>query len=558
MVKMASRRMLDRCRVPSIIANHQGFPDHHLFGVLIMTVRTRFAPSPTGYMHIGGMRTALFNWLWAKHNGGDFILRIDDTDRERNVETALAPIINAFKWLGLDWDEGPEVGGDFGPYFQSERNPLYQAACDQLLTNGQAFRDFDPPEVVQADRQAAEREKRPYRNIRRSLELSPGQIEDYLAEGRSHVVRFLVPRDQNRTIVIEDAVRGRVEWNADLLSDPVIMRSKGTPLYNFATVVDDGQMQITDVIRAEEHLSNTPPQVLMHEALGHELPRFAHIPFVTAPGTSKKLSKRDLAKYRNNPGFKKMFAAADSIFPRLGLGTSDTLNPVMVEYYQRLGYLPEAVLNALARLGWSLDDKTEIMSLETIVEHFTLDRIVRNPAGLDPDKLFAFQGHWMNEVPLEEKVSHAAGYLQAAGLIEKPDEAATREYIAAVVAALGDRLKLYSDILEVDFFFKEDIDYDEKNFRKRVAKEGVPELLAAFAQERLEPLTETDWSLDRLEAELTGFSEARGIAPGLLIHALRLSTTGQAVGPGVYDCLVLVGRQRSLARIRMALAKVEG
>lgn len=520
-----------------------------------MSIRTRFAPSPTGYMHIGGMRTALFNWLWARHNNGSFILRIDDTDRERNQESALQPILNAFKWLGLNWDEGPEVGGQFGPYFQSERDDLYQAACDRLIAQNQAFRDFDPPEVVQADRQAAGQEKRPYRNIRRSLDLTPNQIADYLAEGRPHVIRFLVPRDQNRTIAIDDAVRGHVEWNADLLADPVIMRSNGTPLYNFATVVDDGQMKITDVIRAEEHLSNVPVQVLIHEALGHELPRFAHIPFVTAPGTTKKLSKRDLAKYRTNPQFKKMFERGDHVFPRIGLGGNDTLNPVMVEYYERLGYLPEAVLNALARLGWSLDDKTEIMSLSTVIEHFTLDRVVKNPAGLDPDKLFAFQSHWMNEVDRPTKIAACAEYLHAAGLIPSKDEEATTQRIGHVLDALGDRLKLYSDILDIDYFFQEEITYDEKNFAKRVAKQEVPPLLADFAKQ-LEALAPSDWTVERLETELTEFSEQRGVSPSLLIHALRLSTTGQAVGPGLYDCLVLVGRERTLDRIATALSRI--
>ncbi|HEX6987582.1 MAG TPA: glutamate--tRNA ligase family protein, partial [Planctomycetaceae bacterium] len=368
-------------------------------------------------------------------------------------------------------------------------------ACDRLLAEGKAFRDFDPPEVVQADRQAAEKEKRPYLNVRRSLDLSPRQVEDNLAQGKPHVIRFLVPRD--RKVVIDDAVRGRVEWDAALLADPVVMRSDGSPLYNFATVVDDGAMAITHVIRAEEHLSNTPAQVLMHEALGNPLPAFAHIPFVTAPGSTKKLSKRDLDKYRGSPQFKKMFERADAVFPRLGLGTSETLNPVMVEYYERIGYLPQAVLNALARLGWSLDDKTEVMSLDTVIEHFTLDRVVKNPAGLDPDKLFAFQSHWMNEVPLEEKVVRCGDYLRMAGLVHDPLEPAARGRIAAVVTALGDRLKLFSDILDADYFFKDEIEYDEKNFAKRVAKEDVPDLLAEFTRERLEPLAEADWTAGR-------------------------------------------------------------
>ena len=294
-----------------------------------MTVRTRFAPSPTGYMHIGGMRTALFNWLFARHHGGQFILRIDDTDKERNLDEALGPILQAFKWMGMDWDEGPEVGGPHGPYFQSERNDIYQQALQKLLNDGSAYKDFDPPELIQADREAAQSEKKQYLNIRRSLELSPDQLSAYEAEGRKYVVRLLVPRDEKVTFT--DAVRGDVEFDCGLITDPVIARGDGSPLYNFATTVDDADLKITHVIRAEEHLSNTPIQILIYQALGLDLPTFAHIPFVAAPGTKEKLSKRKLDKYRKNPQFKKMFEAADRIFPRIGLEGADGLDPVMVE-----------------------------------------------------------------------------------------------------------------------------------------------------------------------------------------------------------------------------------
>ena len=512
-------------------------------------VRTRFAPSPTGYMHIGGMRTALFNWLWARHNGGTFILRIDDTDRQRNLDEALGPILHAFRWLGLGWDEGPEIGGPYEPYFQSQRDHLYAAAAEKLLASGKAYRDFDTQEQIQADRKAADQEKRPYINIRRSTELSPQQVEQYLAEGKPHVVRFLVPREEK--VKIRDHVRGDVEWDCALITDPVIMRSDGSPLYNFATVVDDAQMQITHVVRAEEHLSNTPVQVLLHQALGHELPEFAHIPYVAAPGSKEKLSKRKLDQYKKNPQFKKMFEKADQVFPLLGIGGSEGLDPVMVEYYRQIGYLPQAVLNALARLGWSLDDKTEIMSLDTIVENFTLDRVVKNPAGLDPDKLYSFQSHWIGQLSLEEKIAGCAPYLQRAGFIANADDPETRRYVGEIITALGDRLKLFSDILDVRYLFTEEFEYDEKNFTKRVVKDGTPALLAEF-KNRIAAIE--DWTVPPLEAALQKFAEEKGVSPGVLIHALRLSTTGQAVGPGVYDCLVLVGKQRSLERINKALA----
>ncbi len=518
-------------------------------------VRTRFAPSPTGYMHIGGMRTALFNWLWARHAGGQFILRIDDTDRQRNIDEAIGPILAAFRWLGLDWDEGPGKEGPCGPYFQSQRTPIYKDAAARLLDGRKAYRDFESPEEIRAQREAADKEKRSYVSSRRSLELSEAQVRQYVAEGRPHSVRFLVPR--GRTIAVDDVVRGRVEWNTSLMPDPVIMRSDGSSLYNFATVVDDGAYRISHVIRAEEHLSNTPVQVLLHEALGHPLPVFAHIPFVTAPGTTKKLSKRDIAKYRENPQFKKMFEAADRVFPQIGLGTSDTLNPVMVEYYEKIGYLPQAVLNALARLGWSLDDRTEIMDLPTIVKNFTLERIVKNPAGLDPDKLLSFQAHWMNQLPLAEKIDRCMPYLVAAGLVDDASQPAARKYVEEVVAALGDRLKVSSDILDArDFFLADDrLDYDEAALRKRLGADGAAERLSRFRS----VLAEAEpFSAASLEQALHGFVAAEGIKTGDVIHAIRVAVTGKSAGPGLFDCLAVLGRARCLARIDRALSQYKG
>jgi glutamyl-tRNA synthetase len=515
-------------------------------------VRTRFAPSPTGYMHIGGMRTALFNWLWARHTGGKFILRIDDTDRQRNVDEALRPILAAFRWLGLNWDEGAEIGGPYEPYFQSQRTEIYKQAAERLLAERKVYRDFEKSEDVQREREAAERERRPYVSSRRSLELSDTEVRQFAAEGRPHVLRFLVPRGQ--MLALDDVVRGHVEWDTSLIPDPVIMRPDRTPLYNFATVIDDAGMRISHVIRAEEHLSNTPIQLLLHQALGNTLPIFAHIPFVTAPGTTKKLSKRDLKKYRENPKFKKMFDAADQIFPQIGLGSSETLNPVMVEYYEKIGFLPEAVLNALARLGWSLDDRTEIMSLPTVVENFTLERIVKNPAGLDPDKLYSFQTQWMSEVPLEKKVERCLPYLTKAALVPDPPDAGMHDYLRRVILALGERLKVFSDILDArDFFVADDqLDYDEAAFKKRLCVDGAAERLRRFRgllvkTEPFEPTT--------LEQTLRAWVETEGIKIGDVIHAIRVAVTGKSTGPGLFDCLALLGRMRCLARIDRALAR---
>jgi glutamyl-tRNA synthetase len=519
-----------------------------------MNVRTRFAPSPTGYMHIGGMRTALFNWLWARHHGGQFILRIDDTDRVRNIDAALQPILEAFRWLGLNWDEGPEIGGPHGPYFQSQRGEFYKAAADQLLASGNAYRDFDTPDQIKADREAAEKEKRTYVNIRRSLELTDAQRSALAAEGRPFVVRLLVPRDSK--VGIDDHVRGHVEWDCSLISDPVILRSDGSPLYNFATVVDDAAFEISHVIRAEEHLTNTAIQALIYQALGTPLPEFAHIPFVAAPGTTKKLSKRELGKYRTNPQFKRMFDVADSVLPALGMKSDESMNPVMVAFYEQVGFLPEAILNALARLGWSLDDKTENMSRDFIVRNFTLDRVVKGSASLDPDKLFAYQEHWMGQRTLDDKVANCLPYLIRAKLIAEPVSDDTRSFVTRLITALGDRLKLFSDIIAYDEYFTADdqLKYDEKNFDKRIRKpENAAPLLRDYAAElaSLEPFTAA-----KLDEHLHAFVAARGLGMGDIIHAIRLATTGKAAGPGMFECLELIGRERSMNRIQLALNRL--
>ncbi|GIX03137.1 MAG: glutamate--tRNA ligase [Planctomycetaceae bacterium] len=535
----------------------------------IMIVRTRFAPSPTGYMHLGGMRTALFAWLWARHHQGTFILRIDDTDQQRNIEQALAPIFRAFTWLGLDWDEGPQVGGPHAPYFQSQRTAIYQQALERLLCSGQAYRDFDTPEQVALDRQAAEQAGRPYLGSRRSLELSSQQIADYLAEGRPHVVRLLVPRDQQVQIV--DHVRGGVVWDAALIPDPVLQRSDGSFLYNFATVVDDAMMHITHVIRAEEHLSNTPVQVLIYRALGHTPPEFAHIPFITAPGSKKKLSKRDVDKLRQSPQLRKLFERGEQILPRLSHAADVSLNPVMLEYYERLGYLPEAMLNTLVRLGWSYDDKTEIFSLPEMIEKFTLDRVVKSPAAFDPEKLQSYQAHWMSLRSVENKVDQVWPYCAQQGwhcpawqgeevrLIPAHDpqhlSSEQREFLRRLVLAIGDRLKVFSDILDYPEFLAPEhaLIYDPEAVKKRWM---VPEAATVLQHCRRVLETVHPFTPAVLEQALHQRAEQEGWKMSQVVHPLRLAITGRSVGIGLFEALMLVGRARCLARLDRALAYI--
>lgn len=486
-----------------------------------MTVRTRFAPSPTGYLHIGGARTALFNWLLARRHGGQFILRIDDTDEARHVDEAIALILHGFRWLGMDWDEGPEVGGPHAPYFQSQRGDKYAAAVEQLILSGSAYPDTTPAQEIETMRKAAEASKRAFVYRGQERDMDPARaIELYREEKPS--VRFKVP--SGRTTSLADTVRGRVEWQTDLLGDFTIARSGGKPLYNLASVVDDMSMEITHIVRAEEHLSNTHPQMLLFEALGGELPVFAHIPFVAAPGTKKKLSKRN---------------------PPPGVMVS-------LEEYERAGYLPEAILNALARLGWSLDDKTEIMDLRTIIDHFSLERVVSSPAGLDPDKLFWMQDHYMRRLSTEARVEKMMPYLQAKGLVETPPTAEQTTLVTRIDMACGERLKLLSDIVRYgEFALVDKLDYD-KDAAKHLRKEGVAELLTTIrrALESLEPFTTT-----AIEYVVKEAGDSTG-AGGKINHVLRAAITGRSVGPGVFDCAAILGRERTLERLDQAIEAV--
>lgn len=521
-----------------------------------MTVRTRFAPSPTGYMHIGGMRTALFCWLWARKNQGHFILRIDDTDQQRNIDAALGPILDAFRWLGLDWDEGPEVGGPHAPYFQSQRKELYDAALKQLLESGSAYRDFESPEDTQAQREAAEKEKRVYVSSRASLALSADEVAKNLADEKPFVVRLLVPRSEK--LVINDHVRGTVEWDCSLLPDPVIARSDGSPLYNFATVVDDAALQITHVVRAEEHLPNTPIQVLLHRALGNKTPEWAHIPYVASPGSKEKISKRKISKYRTQPQFQKLFELGDAVLTRIGIDSkSDTLSPVMVAYYRELGFLPAGVLNALVRLGWSLDDQTEFFSLDDMKQNFSLDRVIRSPAGLDPDKLMSYQAHWMSQLSIDEKLNGCLPFLKKAGLIADENDATTRARVASVIELAADRLRIFGDIFQVDEFFveNEELKIDDKNFQKRVVK---PENAIDLLRELRARLNDaSDFTATPLHDLLQSFAEEKQVKIGDVFPAVRLCVTGKAQGPDLFRSLELLGRDCVLRRLDRAIGLAE-
>ena len=518
-----------------------------------MTVRTRFAPSPTGYLHIGGVRTALFNWLFARHHGGQYILRIDDTDQQRNLEQALQPILDGFRWLGLDWDEGPDVGGPYAPYFQSARHARYQEAVERLVERGFAYRDYATTEEIQAERAAAQREKRRFIYSRRWMAKTDDQAAQFAAEGRQVFVRLKMLREGVCEFV--DLVRGRVEFEWALEQDHVVQRADGSCLYHLASTIDDHDFRITHVIRAVEHLSNTPRQIFIAQALGYSLPHYAHLPYVAAPGSAKKLSKRKLGKYLKHPDFKKVYDHGALIMAALGDAvSSETFSPLVVDFYREVGYRAEALLNYLLLLGWSLDDKTETFERGEMIKHFTLERVNKSAASFDPQKLMVFQERHMQKVPAPKKVAAAVPFLQRAGSLPDAPQPADLDRLAQVVEAAGDRIKVAGDILNYPEFFQGDevFSYDDKAFDKRILAEGAAERLGRF---RIQLEAVDPFDAATLDGMMHRFIESEAIKVGQIIHAVRVAVTGKAIGFGLFDGLAILGREACLARIDRALAR---
>lgn len=510
-------------------------------------VRTRFAPSPTGFLHIGGVRTALFNWLYARRHGGQFILRIDDTDQQRNVAESLAPILHGFRWLGLNWDEGAEIGGPHGPYYQSEKLPRYQEAVRALLEKGAAYWDYSNEDEMKAERQAAEQAKRPFQYSRRWMAETEAERGKFEAEGRKAVVRLKTPREGK--CVFEDHVRGRVEVEWTQEADHVIQRADGSALYNLASVVDDFDMKITHVIRASEHLSNTPRQIFIAQSLGYPLPEYAHVPFVAEPGSKNKLSKRKIADYFKNQEFRKLYEHGERIAKAIGLEIApETFNPVVVAFYEEVGYVPDAIVNYLVLLGWSLDDKAEFFTSQEMIQAFSLERINKAPASFDAKKLLAFQERYMNLMSVDQKAAATRPYLEKAGL--------PQDKLAEVVQAAADRIKVAGDILDYTAFFipADQLTYDEAAFDKRLRTPAeAPGLLKKFAATlaALEP-----FDAPSIEKALQDFVQAEAIGHAQIIHALRIAVTGKGVGFGLFESLAILGKPECLVRIERALARL--
>ena len=478
-------------------------------------VRVRFAPSPTGSLHIGGARTALFNLLYARHVNGTFVLRIEDTDTERSTEESAEEIIRALKWLNLDWDEGPIKGGEYGPYYQSQRQELYQREIDRLLAEGKAYYCYCTPEELAQRREAAVKAKKAPRYDGTCRNLTPEQRQKLEAEGRKPTIRLKVP--QEGQTIVDDLIRGRVVFENEVFDDYIIVKSNGVPTYNFACVIDDNAMGITHIIRAEEHLSNTPRQIYVYDALGYKLPQFAHVPMILAPDRSK-LSKRHGA--------------------------------TSVEEYKEQGFLAEAIINYLTLLGWSPEGTDEIFGMEKSIKEFTLERVNKTAAVYDVKKLAWINGHYMRELDCEYVTKQTIPFMVKQGIVTEQEAQEKFDYINKIVEISRDRAKTLVELAEtMSFFFKDVKEYDEKGVRKHFGKEGAAELILKGA-EALEQLD--DYTVETTEQAFRTLTAEMGIKTAALIHPTRLSITGRTIGPGLFDIMFLLGKEKTVGRMKKA------
>lgn len=481
-------------------------------------VRTRFAPSPTGHLHIGGARSALFNYLFAKNQGGKFILRIEDTDQARNVENAEQKLLESLKWLGIKWDESVDVGGEYGPYRCMDRLDIYQKYIQQLLDEGKAYYCYMTEEELAKEReeQLARGETPKYSG--RDRNLTPEQRKAYEAKGLKPVVRFKVP--EGKIIKIDDEIRGKVTFESDGIGDFVIARKDGIPMYNFAVVIDDHLMKITHVIRGEEHLSNTPRQVLIYEALGFEVPKFAHVSLIFN-SDHKKMSKRD-----------------ESIIQ-------------FVEQYRELGYLPEAIVNFLALLGWSPVGEQEIFSLEELVEQFSLERVSKAPAVFDTNKLEWMNNQYMKNADTERVVELALPHLIKAGKLPEQLSEEQKQWAYDLIKLHQEKMSYGAQIVELtELFFKDEIEYNEEA-KEVLAGETVPEVLRHFANE-LNQLEE--FTVENIKQAMKVTQKATGQKGKNLFMPIRVATTGQTHGPDLPYTIKLLGNDVVQARIAKLLA----
>ena len=483
------------------------------------SVRVRFAPSPTGYPHVGNIRTALFNWLFARHCGGSFIIRIEDTDVARKVKGAVEVILDSLRWLGLDWNEGPEVGGKYGPYFQSQRLEIYHKEAQRLILQGNAYYCYCSPQRLEEMRAEQVRRKQPPGYDRYCRNLSEEERNKKEAEGITPVVRFKVPLSgQTR---FNDLIRGEVVFEHSTIDDLVLLKSDGYPTYHLANVVDDHLMGVTHVLRAEEWLSSTPRHILMYQALGWEPPQFAHLPMILGADRAK-LSKRHGA--------------------------------VSIAEYRQQGYLPETMVNFLTLLGWSLDDRTEILSRQELIDNFSLERVSRTGAIFNREKLDWMNGVYIRSLSLEDFVQRSLPFLES-GLPPEVKRPLSIDYTRQIMPLIQERARTLAEVAELaQFFFVDELDYDsDLLIVKNMNPPSAVKALEA-SQQRLKQLSLFD--TESLEAVLRPLAVELGLKTGQLFGTLRVAVTGRTAAPPLFQTMAVLGKERCLRRIETALDRL--
>jgi glutamyl-tRNA synthetase len=475
-------------------------------------IRVRFAPSPTGYLHVGGARSALFNYLFARRHGGDFLLRIEDTDRSRFVEGALTEIYDSLRWLGLDWDEGPGKDGGCGPYVQSERLHIYKEKAEQLVRSGHAYRCFCTSERLAEVRAEQEKAGGATGYDRRCRDLSPEETGRNLAEGAPHVIRLKIPL--GRTVAFDDLIRGRIEYQSDVLDDLVLIKADGFPTYHMANVVDDREMRISHVLRGDEWIASTPRHVLLYEAFGWTAPAFAHLPVILSPDGGK-LSKRK--------------------------GAASVLD------YKRGGFLPEALFNFLALLGWAPGDDREKMSIPEMIDAFSLEQVSPKASVLDEKKLEWMNGTYMAERTAESLAGDVAALWKERGY-DVSDDCALK-----VIDMMKVRSRRITELADTSsYFFVDPAEYEEKSAKKCFNAEGAERL--ALISKTLEGLD--DFCGAKIEEAYRNLSESQSIPMGSLILPTRLSISGVSAGPGLFEMMEVIGKEKVLRRISTAIKAI--
>ncbi|MDP2675463.1 MAG: glutamate--tRNA ligase [Dehalococcoidia bacterium] len=490
-----------------------------------MSVRVRYAPSPTGEPHVGNIRTALFNWLFARHEGGAFIVRFEDTDRARYVEGAEQAILESLAWLGLDYDEGPDPAdtsrdiGDYGPYVQSRRAETYRGYAERLIAGGHAYRCYCTPERLDEVRKEMQSRKLPPKYDRHCRDLSPEERERLAAQGLPGVVRFKTPLTGQTAF--HDLVRGDITFENDTLDDFVLLKSDGFPVYHLANVVDDTLMEITHILRGDEWLSSTPRHVLLYAAFGWEPPAFAHLPMILGPDRSK-LSKRH----------------------------GDTS---VLEFRER-GFLPEALFNFLGLLGWSLDDRTEIIDRDTFVRQFSLDRVLANPAVFNFEKLTWMNGVYIRGLTDEELAERTAPYLERA--LGRPVD---RDVLARIAPLIRERIKLLAEAAEMaDFFFVEgELDYATETLLGKKFAGDTPGAAAALQAVVVRVEGSEPWQHEALEGVIRPLSEELALKAGDLFGLIRVAVSGKTVSPPLFETMAMLGRERTLERLASAVRRLQ-